>query len=295
MPSLHSSIQQNTRQTYLYMIVFIILMGVLGSALGKITNLGLTATGSFLIVSGIITWFAYFFSDKLIVRSSGAKPITKEIAADYVKIVESLCSKGKIPIPKLYYIDDDSMNAFATGRDIKHAVVVVTRGLLEKLNANEVEGVVAHELTHIKRKDMLLMSTISIIVGIITIIADMFWYSHVASKTRGKDSSGVIAFIGVFIAFISPLTAMLLKLSVSRKREFVADLGATQLIGSPDGLIKALAKIENDHVQMPNMNNATASLCFRNPFGDDVVNRIFSTHPPIKERIQLLKNIKPEK
>ena len=203
-----SIIRANTFKVYLCMAALTFILGLLGTIISYFFHWGLSGTGTFLILSGVINFIAYYFSDRLILRVSGAKPISREQVPELYDIVYSLCQTKDLPIPKIYLIEAEAMNAFATGRNARHSAIAVTRGLLEKLTSDEVKGVVAHELSHIKNGDMKLMAIISIIAGFISILADMYWHGVSASKVSEKDKSGLVVIIGSLLSLFAPLTAM---------------------------------------------------------------------------------------
>lgn len=266
-----------------------LLIILLGYLISTLFNFGLTGTGIFLIIAGIINFIAFFFSDQLIIKSTGAKPLLPEQAPEYVAMVREMCVAQKLPLPKLYYVNEDAMNAFATGRDPKRAAVVVTRGLLEKLTIDEIKGVVGHELSHIKNFDTRLMAIVAILAGLISILADAYWTSHLLNKASEKDRSGILSLIGLLFAVVAPLSAMFIQLAISRRREFAADALSVQITQAPRVLASALRKISRDQLPLPNTNPATAHLFFSNPFkANGILERLFSTHPPITERIRLL-------
>jgi heat shock protein HtpX len=199
-------------------------------------------------------------------------------------------------MPKVYLINDDAINAFATGRDKNHSAVAVTRGLLEKLELPEVKGVVAHELAHIQNNDMRLMTVITLVAGFISIVADMYWYSVRVSGADDKDRSGFLAVIGIVLSLLAPISALMIQLAVSRKREFVADALSAQMTNDPGGLASALEKIRRDMRPLPSAGLTMAHLYFSNPSrGTDILDKLFSTHPPIEERIKTLNQMKGER
>jgi heat shock protein HtpX len=266
-----------------------LLLGGLGSVLSNVFGWGITGTGVFLIFGIIINLVAYFFSDTLIIKSSGASLLTKEQIPELFFMVEEIIDENHMPMPRLYLVNDSSMNAFATGRSPKHAAIAVTRGLLEKLTPNEVKGVVAHEIAHIKSWDTLLMTSISIIAGFISILADSFWYSRVISKAEEKDNSGILGTISFILSIFAPLAAMFIQLAISRRREFSADEISAKISKNPQYLADALNKISKDRRPLPGMNSATAHLYFSNPLkSKGLLDKLFSTHPPIEERINHL-------
>jgi len=286
-------VRHNKIRVYIYMTTMMIILGILGGILSKIFNWGaLTGTGVFLIIGAIINLVAYFFSDTLILRASRAKKLSPTQSPELFNIVERLCHENQIPMPKLYLIEDSAMNAFATGRNPNHSAVAVTRGLLEKLTPEEVKGVVAHELSHISNWDMLLMTVIAVLAGLISILADVYWRSQIMSRAEEKDRSGILAVISMALAVFAPLAAMLIQLAISRQREFLADTSGAKMSRNPSFLISALQKIDRDRRPLPNMNAATAHLYFSNPMKEGgLIDKLFSTHPPIEERIEKLRQL----
>jgi heat shock protein HtpX len=252
---MHDIIRHNQIRLCIYMLAIMTVFGLLGMLLSSIFHWGLSGTGAFLIVGGLINWVAYFFSDRLIIHASKARQLQREEAAELFSIIDELAVHGEIPAPRLYLLDDTSMNAFTTGRNPEHAAVVVTRGLLEKLTGEEIRGVVAHELAHIRNWDTLLMTAVSVLAGL----------------TR-----------------IAPLTGFLVQVAISRQREFLADTSGSVLANNTTGLAASLEKISRDKRPLPRMSNATAHLCFSNPLQEDE----FSTHPPIADRIARLDQLR---
>lgn len=288
-----SFIKEQNFKIYLCMTALTFILGTLGAILSYYFHWGLTGTGIFLILSGIINFFSYFFSHLLIIKMSGANALERQQAPELFDMVDKLCQTQELPSPKLYLINDDAMNAFATGRDRRHAVVAVTRGLLEKLSIDEVRGVVAHELTHVQNNDMRLMTIVTIVAGFISILADMYWYSMRVSKADDKDRSGALAIVGFILALLAPISAMFIQLAISRRREFVADAGSAQMTNEPLALASALEKIRKDLRPLPSAGVTTAHLYFSNPAkSTDLIDKLFSTHPPVEERIRMLKTMK---
>ncbi len=285
----NSVVQQNKLKVYLSMAVLTFLVGVLGTLISRIFHWGLTGTGAFLIMAGIINFVAYFFSDRLVLRVSGAKRLKLEQAPELFSLMEELCRAHQLPMPALYLLNEDAMNAFATGRDPKHAAVAVTRGLLEKLSAEEVKAVLAHELSHIRNYDMRLMAVISILAGLISILADIYWRGRLASKLEEKDRSGILALVGLAISLFAPLSAMFIQLAISRRRELLADASGAEMVCGSSGLISALKKITMDQRPLVHVNAATAHLYLSNPYkASGFIDKMFSTHPPIEERVRQL-------
>lgn len=261
---------------------------------------GLGFLGIAFIISGISTFVSYYYSDRIVLGISGARPANPEEDKLYTSVVDNLCLGAGIPKPKLYIIEDTALNAFATGRDPDHAVVCVTSGLLEMLDRSELEGVLAHELTHIKSYDIRLMSFVSVMVGLIALLADWFlrmsWHGRRGNDREGRGGA-IILLIGLIFAVLSPIIAQLIQLAISRRREFMADAGGVFLTRQPDGLIQALEKISSDHEPLEAANKATAHLYIANPFKDKSESAVgwfsglFNTHPPINERIKVLKEM----
>lgn len=271
------------------MAVLTFLIGLLGTFLSSIFHWGLSGTGAFLMVAGAINFIAYFFSDRLILRVSGARLLKPEQAPPLFTMTRELCDEHELPMPTLYLIDDSAMNAFATGRSPAHAAVAVTRGLLEKLTPDEVRAVVAHELSHIKNFDMRLMAIVSILAGIISILADIYWRGNLASKIEERDRSGVVAWVGLLLSLFAPLSAMFIQLAISRRRELMADAMGAEMVHGPSLLILALNKIRMDQRPLARVNPATAHIYFSNPYKvAGFIEKLFSTHPPFEERIRQL-------
>jgi heat shock protein HtpX len=294
--NVYSQIDSNKFKTWLIMALFIAFITTLVYIYGKASGYGLSYAGIALIISGLISFTSYFYSDKMILGMSGAKKIKKEDNPKLFRVVENLSIAAGIPIPNVYLLNDSAPNAFATGRDPKHAVVCATTGLVDKLTETELEGVVAHELSHIKNFDIRVMSIVSILVGLVALLADFFlrsmWYS--GDRDRDSKAQSIFLVIGIVLAILSPFIATLIQLAVSRKREFLADASAVLLTRYPEGLALALDKIAKDKEPLEAANNATAHLYISNPFKN--INKhwftnLFNTHPPIEERIKILRSM----
>ncbi|OGM28124.1 zinc metalloprotease HtpX [Candidatus Woesebacteria bacterium RIFCSPLOWO2_01_FULL_39_61] len=263
---------------------------------------GLGMVGIALIISGLMSIGGYYFSDRIVLSISGARPADRRKEFNFYTVAENLSIASGIPKPKLYVIEDSAPNAFATGRDPEHAVVCATTGILRKLDRTELEGVIAHELTHVKNYDTRLMSVVAVLVGCVALLAD--WFFRMTWYGRRRDSEGksgqlaaVIMIIGVVFAILSPIIAQLIQLAISRRREFMADAGSVELTRQPAGLISALKKISEDHETLEAANKATAHLYIVNPFKEKVESAVgwfaglFNTHPPMTERIKLLEQM----
>lgn len=264
---------------------------------------GLGAVGVAFIISGLMSFGSYYFSDKIVLGISGARPADRRRDFNFYTSIENLCIASGLPKPKLYVIEDSAPNAFATGRDPEHAVVCATTGLLDKLDRTELEGVLAHELTHIKNYDIRLMSVVSVLVGTVALLADWFLrMSYFGGRSRDNDrNSGqlgaILLIVGFIFALLSPFIAQIIRLAISRRREYMADAGAVAITRQPSGLISALQKLEHDHDPLEAANKATAHLYIVNPFKDKAKSAVsmfanlFNTHPPIEERIKLLRQM----
>lgn len=285
-------VHRNKVRVFLYMTALMIILGALGRFLSGAFHWGLTGTSVFLAAGAIINLVAYFFSDSLILRSAKAKRLTSAQVPELFTMVEDLTREIQLPMPKLYLIDDPAMNAFATGRNPSHSAVAVTRGLLTKLTPDEVKGVVAHELAHVRNWDTLLMTATATLAGLISILADVYWRSRIVSKAEEKDRSGILAVISMALAIFGPLAALFIQLAISRQREFLADASGAKMTRNPSYLASALQKISRDRRPLPGMNAATAHLYFSNPMkAGGLVDKLFATHPPIEERIERLQQI----
>ncbi len=263
---------------------------------------GLGFVGIALIISGISTFVSYYFSDKIVLGISGARKANSQEDKLFTQVIENLCIGAGIPKPKLYVINDTAPNAFATGRDPDHAVVCATTGLLSKLTRTELEGVMAHELSHIRNYDIRLLSIVSVMVGLIALLGDWFlrmtfWGGRKDDNREGNSFAAIIMVVAIIFAILSPIIAQLIQLAISRRREFMADAGGVELTRQPQGLISALEKISQDHEPLEAANKATAHLYIVNPFKDksgravEKLAGLFNTHPPISERVKTLKNM----
>jgi len=298
--SIYSQINKNRWRTYLIFGLFICLTSGFFYFIGKTVD----SARSYLILGLLFSIFStvgsYFFSDKIVLFTTGAKPADKKSFFDFYTVTENLCIAAGLPMPKLYVIDDAAPNAFATGRNPKHAVVCATTGLLSKLDRAEIEGVVAHELSHVKNYDILLMSVVAVLVGTLALASDwlmrgLFWggISNSDDNDRGKNPFSF--FIVIIVLIITPLVATIIQLAISRKREFLADANGALLTRYPEGLARALEKISGDRTQLRSASTATSHLFISNPFKEKsstnwLVN-LFSTHPPIEERVRILRNM----
>ena len=244
------------------------------------------------------SFLSYWYSDKIVLALTKAKKIEKRDNPQLYRIVENLCLASGLPMPKIYILEEEQPNAFATGRDKNHATIVVTRGLLEKLEKVELEGVIAHELAHIGNKDMLLQTILVTLVGFVAILSN--WFLRISfwgfgKRDRKKRGGNFFWIFGLVAAILAPICAKLIQLAISRKREFLADATGALITRYPEGLASALEKIAKDKSQMKKASLATAHLFIANPFKGEqktsFLAKLFSTHPPIEERIKALREI----
>jgi len=298
--NVYSEINSNKLKTYIALILFVVFVSFVAFVIGK--ALGLQG-GPLLILAFFISLFfsfiSYFFSDKIVLSLHGARPANREEHFDLYTVTENLALAAGLPKPRVYIIPDAAPNAFATGRDYKHAVVVVTQGLLEVLDRRELEGVIAHELSHIKNYDILLMTVVSVLVGVIVYLTDFFmrslWWRN---RDNNREGSAIMMVVAIVVAVLSPILATLLQLAVSRRREFLADASAAYITRYPTGLASALEKIAQNPHKLSTASNGTAHMFIENPFGADRQSsktswwiRLFSTHPPVEERIAKLQGM----
>lgn len=297
MATLYTEQQSNTNKTWLLMAIFLVIIVALGWFISYYYNspaLLYVAIGFSLLMNFV----SYWWSDKIVLSLAGAKPASHDENTELYHVVENLAITAGLPMPKIYIVQDQAPNAFATGRDKNHAVVAVTTGLLEMMNKNELEGVVAHELSHIGNRDILLSTVVVVLVGFISILSDMFlrsgWFGFGRSNRDENGGGGFLAIIGIIFVILSPIIATLIQLAISRKREFLADASGALLTRYPEGLASALEKISRYDRPMARASNATAHLYIVNPFGSKATKRIaklFMTHPPVEERVIKLRQL----
>ncbi len=295
---MYKQIDSNKRRSTLLIILFIIIVIALGVVFGYLTGFFYELIFFAVIISLIMTLISYFKGDKIALKSAGAKgPIKKEDNPYVYRMVENLCITSGQPIPKIYIISDPAPNAFATGRKPELASIALTTGIIDMLENEELEGVIAHELSHIKNYDIRLMMIVLVLVGTVALMSN--WFLRFSSfggrgRSRGGGQAGaIIAIVGIVLALISPLLAKIIKLAVSRKREFLADADGALLTRYPEGLAKALEKISKYDKPMIRANNAMAHLYIASPFFGQkkFMSKLFATHPPITERISKLRGM----
>lgn len=299
MQNIYEQIDANKRRSFWVIALFIAFVSAFGYFFTYLYNYDWTFLVFALVISAVGSLVSFYNSDTIALSLSGARPVTHQSHPQYVSAVENLSSVARIPRPKTYVIDSPALNAFATGRDPEHASIAVTAGLLDTLNRTELEGVIAHELSHIKNYDTRLMTIVAILVGSIAMVLDWSWRMSWHGKgNRDNDSRGnaIIMLIGVIFIILAPLIAQLIQLAISRRREFFADASAAHLTRQPSGLIGALKKImAHENIKLETANTATAHLYIDDPVTSEThgnwLAKLFSTHPPIAERIKALEGI----
>jgi len=297
MLNVYEQVDRNKRRSTFVIILFAVFVALVIYFLGRAFGFGSEFVAWALVFSGLTSFAGYWYSDKIILTISSAHPASKTTDYHFFNAVENICLAARLPMPKLYVIDDSAPNAFATGRDPQHAVVVATTGLLDKLNKTEIEGVVAHEISHIRNYDMRLMTVTVVLVGMITLLSDRLLRGSMIRRRSDKEGSGgIFLVVGIILALLSPIIGKLIQLTLSRRREFLADAGSAMLTRQPSGLIQALRKISADAEPLEAANKATAPLYIVNPFKsrEDKATglaNLFNTHPPIGERIKALEGM----
>lgn len=297
MSTLYTQQSKNVTKTWILMSGFLVIVIALGFMLSQMYG-NPNILYIFVVFSIVMNIVGYWYSDKIALKIAGAHPATREQYFDLYTIVENLAITAGLPMPKIYVINDGAPNAFATGRDKEHAVVAATTGLLSILSKTELEGVIAHELSHIGNRDMLVSTVAVVLVGFIAIVSDMLIRMSFFGGGRDNDSKagGVIIIIGIVLSILAPIAATLIQLSVSRKREYLADASGALLTRYPEGLASALEKISQHSRPMMHKSTAIAHLYIANPLGDGKnftkkVGGLFSTHPPVAERIKILRGM----
>ena len=298
MLSVYDQINQNKLKTLIIITFFVIFVTIIGYLFGYIyggVELGLGATFFALVFSSLTSISSYYFSDKMVLAISGAKKVARDSNPQLYGILENLSIGAGLPkTPDLYVIEDTAPNAFATGRNPNNAVVAVTSGLLQKLNKRQLEGVIAHEIAHIKNYDIRLMTIVVVLVGAVTMIANIILNTRFSSRDDRKGG-GLLILVGIVLALLSPVIAELIKLAVSRNREYLADALATLITRDPEGLAQALEIISTDTEPLEVANEATAHMYISNPLkkgkNADFFANLFNTHPPASERIRILRSM----
>ena len=302
---MYEEIARNKRNSIFLVIIFVFLILILGYVIGIATGLGYFGLIFAVIFSLIMGLTSYYKGDKIILKLSRAKLIQKKDNPQLYNVTEEIAIAAGIPLPKIYIIDDTAPNAFATGRNPNTASIAVTAGLLQKLNRSQLQGVIAHELSHIKNYDILFCTIIAILVGIVALLCDfmrrsMFYGSFGRGRSRSTSSrgkgggEGIIILVALLLAIFAPIFAQIIRFAVSRQREYLADAGSVQLTRNPEGLASALELIAKDKEVLEVANRSTQHLYIVNPikpFKKRAKNNVFSTHPPVEERIHRLRNM----
>jgi heat shock protein HtpX len=296
----------NRRDSVLLVVAVLALLAVLGFAIGYGTSgylqSGLLVTGGALVLGGLLSVGSYFGGDQLVLATSGAKEVSQESAPQLMNVVQEMALAAGVPMPKVYVIDDTAPNAFATGRDPKHASVAITTGLLQKLDREELQGVLGHELSHVRNFDIRFSLLVAVLVGSIALLADFFlrftFWGGGGRRSDDRDRGGgglaaIVFILALVLAILAPIVARLVQLAVSRQREYLADASSVELTRNPHGLESALAKIAGDQEVLEVANRATAHLYFTNPIKkfESRASGLFSTHPPIVDRINRLRTL----
>lgn len=295
--TLYNQADKNTRLTWLYITGFLVfVIGVGYVFAGAMNNSGILYFA--VIFSVLMSFGSYWWSDKIVLAMSNAKEVTHEDGREIYHLVENLCITAGLPVPKIYVIEDSAPNAFATGRDPEHGVICLTTGIINKLEKIELEGVIAHELSHIGNRDILLATVVVVMVGFITLLADWFrsfTFWGFGRKDDDEEGGGqlqlVLFVVAIALSILAPIAGVLMQLAISRKREFLADADGALLTRYPEGLARALEKISADQEPLEAANRATAHLFIVNPFKGVKVSKLFMTHPPVEERIKALRNM----
>lgn len=298
--NIQQQIAANQAKTWVILLVFSSAVAGLGWLFA--TLIGFRAgsfgqMGFYLILMGVMNFVTYFFSDKIVLKMTGAKPVTEKEAPEVYKSVHHLVQAAKIPAPKVYIIKDPTPNAFATGRDPNHASIALHTGLLERLDKKEIEGVIAHELSHIKNFDTRVMAIVAMLAGILSLLADIFRFQTFFGGSDDEDSgpNPIFMVVAVVASIVAPIAAMLVQFAISRRREFLADATGASLTHNPSGLASALLKISSTNMPSPTAHTGTAHLYFGNPFGAKAgkgLFKLFMTHPPVEERVKALRSLR---
>ena len=294
------SIKKNKRESLFIIFVFIVVITLIVYYICMALNLGILSIIIALGFSIISAWSSYYYSDKIILKLNNARPATREENLQLVNILDSLViASGLTTTPKLYVVDDAQPNAFATGRDPEHSAICVTTGLLSKLEYYELEGVIGHELGHIKNYDIRLSAIVTIMVGFVVILSDMFsrymfWGRSRRENDNESKGNAILMLVGLIFLIISPIFGKLMQLAISRKREFMADATSVEFTHNPEGLISALEKISRDPNELKTANNSTAHMYISNPFRCErkkKFSNLWSTHPSTEDRINALRSL----
>lgn len=287
--TLYTQVSSNRNKTWFFLSLYVLILILAGWIASKYFG-----SPSILMVVGVISivqgFISYRYSDSIALMVAKAKPLEREASERIYRIMENLTITAGLPMPRLFVIDDTALNAFATGRDAKHAAIAMTTGLIDQLDDNELEGVLAHELSHVGNEDIRLMSMVAVMAGLIALISDIMLRSMFYGR-RGRDSNengqgqAIMMVIAIAFAILAPIAATLIQLAISRKREFMADANAVLLTRYPEGMVSALRKISGDVEPLEVANRGTAHMYFSNPLKNQWFASLFSTHPTIESRI----------
>ncbi len=295
---MYRAIAKNKRNTWVLLFIFILLFAAVGLVFGEYTGSGMWGLGIASLVALLLCFGSYYYSDSIVLKATGARPAQKEEYPHLVHSIEGLSIGAGLPAPRLYIIDDPTPNAFATGRNPEKGVVAVTTGLIERLNRTEIEGVLAHEMAHIKNYDTRLATLATVMVGAVVLLSEWIRRSFFFRSMRGRTSSrgrgghqALIMIVALVISILAPIFAQLLRLAISRRREFLADADGALITRYPEGLASALEKISAEPQKLKNASTATAPLFIINPFRTGGSSKLFSTHPPTGERIKALREM----
>ncbi|MGH2727781.1 MAG: M48 family metalloprotease [Actinomycetota bacterium] len=295
--------RKNTRRSVLLIAGFVLVVLGIGWFFGSLFDGGFIGVGIAAVVATLMTWISYRSGDKIVLAVSRAREVSHADEPRLHNIVEGLCIAAGLPKPKIYIVEDQAPNAFATGRDPEHSSIAVTRGLLEKMNRVELEGVIGHELAHVKNRDTLVMAVAATLLGIVVLVSDwtlraMFF--GMGGRRRGREGgdggAAVFALIGLVFAILMPIIAQVIRATISRQRESLADISGVRYTRYPPGLISALEKLRDDRTVVRSASRATAALWIESPLQRESgffgwLNRLFNTHPPLEERIRVLKEL----
>jgi len=296
---MYNQIDSNKRKTVILIAIFIAVVLLIGWTFGQLTDSGYTGLAAAAVISIVMSLGSYYGGDKLALMTAGAQgPSAEADNQALYHLVENLCITAGLPMPKIYIMPDAAINAFACGRNPQHSSIAITTGALEKLKKDELEGVIAHELSHVKNYDILVMTVIIVLIGLITLLSDWFLRFRLFGGRKSSDREGgqlemILLVAGIILLILSPIIGQLIQLAISRKREFLADASGALLTRYPAGLANALEKIAIENQPLDHANNGTAHLYIANPFGGSrkFLSKLFATHPPIEERIAALRQM----
>jgi len=296
---MYEQISSNIRKSWAMIAVFVVFVGFLGYIFGEVTRFGYGGVVVALGIAIAMSWMSYYYSDKIVLTMSRARPVDKEEFPYLYNVIEGLAIAAGVLTPKMYVIEDTAPNAFATGRDPEHSAIAVTTGLLDKLNRVELEGVIAHEMSHIKNYDIRFATLAVVMVGVVALLSDWllrsFWWGGGRKRRNegGGEFNAILMVAGLILAILAPLVAQLMRLALSRQREFLADASGAMLTRYPEGLANALEKLAADREPLEVANKATAHLYIVNPLKNlkGSMNNLFNTHPPMEERVERLREM----